>query len=83
MYTNGGTLAEVLGLFAGYEFGVLAHGARPSDDSPALTIKWLDEQIGINTQRPDDRHDFALKKYKSESNVLGAMDNFAETLHST
>lgn len=39
MYTNGGTLAEVLALFAEYEFGVLAVAASPSDDSPALTIQ--------------------------------------------
>lgn len=82
MFTVGGTLAEVLALFSGYELAMRS-GARPRDDSPSLTINWLDKELGIDTLRPEHRHSAAVKKFHSEAGVLTAMDNFAETLHQT
>lgn len=40
MYTAGGSLAEVLALFAGYDLAK-RYGSHPIDDSPSKALQWL------------------------------------------
>ena len=80
MYTNGGTLAEVLALFSGYDMGIRAHGSPPDDDSPSRVITWLDSQLEVDGIHPAERHTEALARFETESAALAAIDSFASTI---
>lgn len=84
MYTYGGTLAEILALFAGYDMALAGREAvRPLDDSPSRVLNWLAETCSYSDKKyhlPSLHVEKILQHFGTEAAAVDAILVFLKDL---
>jgi len=81
MYTENGTLSEVLAFFDGYSLAMREGAAADSDRSPDLLLAWLVDECKIdNLYDPRNRTEKIIARFGSEDTAFDQMLQHASTL---